>query len=251
MPDRATPVVLCLHETGTTGEIWAPLADALSGHADVLVPDRPGWGGADAPEGYAKTTVAEQAGFAASQLAGVETAVVCGAGIGAVAALELGLAEPGLVAGVVLIEPPLLSFLPEATDQLAADVARVREAVAAGGREAALDTYLAGRLPALGPGAGRIPPGLGDRGPDASTALFAEMSAIPAWERTDAELAASTVPALVVVAADSPPLLVQAAGKLVGTMGRSNLRETEAGLPHFDCAGEVAAFVVEVADALA
>jgi pimeloyl-ACP methyl ester carboxylesterase len=195
--------------------------------------------------------VPEQAGFAASQLADHETAVVCGAGIGAVAALELALAEPGGVAGMVLIEPPLLSFLPEATDQLAADVARVREAVATGGREAALDAYLAGRLPALGPGAGRIPPGLGDRGPNATTALFAEMSAVPAWERTDAELAASTVPALIAIAADSPPLLTEAAGKLARTLGRSDLRETEAGLPHFDRAGEVAALVVEVSDSLA
>ena len=159
------PLVLCLHETGTSGRIWAPLAEALSGHAEVLAPDRPGWGGADIPEGYERTTIPEQAGFAAQTLRERGPAVVCGAGIGAVATLELSLGEPDLITGAVVVEPPLLSFIPEATDQLAADVALVRETVAAGGREAALDAFLAGRMPALGPGAGRIPPDYAELAP--------------------------------------------------------------------------------------
>ena len=106
-------------------------------------------------------------------------------------ALELSLAEPELVIGTVLVEPPLLSFLPEATDRLAADVATVREAVAESGRDAALDAYLAGRLPALGPGAGGSRPS-GRPRPRRDSGLFAELSAVPAWERSDAELAAAT-----------------------------------------------------------
>jgi pimeloyl-ACP methyl ester carboxylesterase len=243
--------VLCLHETGTSGRIWGPLAEALSGHADVVAPDRPGWGSAEIPEGYERTTIAEQAGIAAQALRERGPAVLCGAGIGAVASLELALAEPELVIGTVLVEPPLLSFLPEATDQLAADVAKVREALTQSGREAALDAYLAGRLPALGPGAGRIPPELADRGPAATTALFAELPAVPAWERSDGELAAATTPALIAIAADSPPLLVKSAHELSRVLARSDLRETEPGLPHFDRAGELAAMVVEVAEILA
>ena len=248
---RRPITVLCLHESGTTGRIWAPLAAALSGHAEVISPDRPGWGETEAPEGYARTTVAEQAGFAAQALEARGPAILCGAGVGAVAALELLLGEPDLVTGAVLVEPPLLSFLPEATDQLAADVARVRETVAESGREAALDAYLAGRLPALGPGAGRIPPDLAEHGPGPATALFAELAAVPAWERTDAELAASARPTLVAIAADTPPFLVAAARELSRVLGRSGLRETEPGLPHFDRAGELAAMVVEVAETLA
>ena len=240
--------VLCLHETATTGRIWEPLADALAGHAEVLAPDRPGWGAAEAPEGYERTTVVEQAAFASRALRGRPPALVCGAGIGAVAALELSLAEPELVIGTVLVEPPLLSFVPEATTRLSADVAEVRDSVSAGGREAALDAYLAGRFPALGPGAARIPPDRADRGPRAASALFAELAAVPAWERTDSELSASTRPSAVVVSSDSPPLLAQAARGLTRVLGRSELRETEAGLPHFDRAGELAALVVEVAD---
>jgi pimeloyl-ACP methyl ester carboxylesterase len=249
VPD--SPVVLCLHEAGTTGAIWAPLQEALAEHATVLAPDRPGWGDTEAPEGYERTTVAEQAGFAA-QIAREQgrPVVVCGAGIGAVAALELLLAEPDLIVGAVLVEPPLLSFLTEATEQLSQDVATVREAVASGGRGAALGAYLAGRLPALGPGVGRIPPNLADKGDSAVTALFAEISAVPAWERTDAELAAVSTPSLIVISADSPPLLRRSAQELSRVLARSELRETELGLPHFDRAGELAALVVEVADSL-
>jgi pimeloyl-ACP methyl ester carboxylesterase len=251
VPEREPLNVLCLHETATTGRIWDPLTAALSGYASVIAPDRPGWGEAEAPEGYSRTTVAEQAGHATQALGDRGPAVVCGAGIGAVVALELALAEPELVIGTVLVEPPLLSFLPEATDRLAADVAAVREAVSESGREAALDAYLAGRLPALGAGAGRIPPGQGDRGPGAAAALFAELSAVPAWERSDAELAAATKPSLIAIAADSPPLLAKSAIELARVLARSDLRETEPGLPHFDRAGELAALVVEVADTLA
>ena len=147
-------------------------------------------------------------------------AVVCGAGIGAVAALELSLAEPELVIGTVLVEPPLLSFLPEATDRLAADVATVREAVAESGRDAALDAYLAGRLPALGAGRRSHP-----ARPSATAAparrrpCSPSSPAVPAWERSDAELAAATRPSLIAIAADSPPLLAKSAIELARVLG--------------------------------
>ncbi len=252
MPEGSSLTALCLHETGTTGAVWDSLAEALAGHASVLAPDRPGWGSAEAPDGYARTTVLEQAGFAASILRNRgSSAVVCGAGIGAVVALEVSLAEPDLVLGTVLIEPPLLSFVPEATEQLSADVAAVRDAVTGGGMQAALDSYLAGRFPALGPGAGRIPPALADDGPAAATALFAELSAVPAWERSDAELASATRPSLIVVAADSPPFLRRAGQELSRVLARSDLRETEPGLPHADPASALAALVVEAGESLA
>ena len=83
------------------------------------------------------------------------------------------------------------------------------------------------------------------------TALLAELPAIPAWGRTDAELAALRAPAIIVVAADSPPFLRTAAEELSRILGRGELRETEPGLPHVDRAGELAALVIEVADAAA
>ncbi|HYH60316.1 MAG TPA: alpha/beta hydrolase [Solirubrobacterales bacterium] len=246
MPERGELTALCLHEAGTTGAIWQALSEALADHATVLAPDRPGWGDNPAPEGYSRTTVTEQAGFAAHALRELGPAVVCGSGIGAVAAIELSLAEPALVAGTVLIEPPLLSFAPEATKQLTADVAEVRDVVAAEGREAALAAYLEGRLPALGPGADRIPTELAARGVQAASTLFAELPAVPAWERSDAELAAATIPSLIVLATDSPALLRTAGVQLSRILGRSELRETERGLPHVAGANEIAALAVEL-----
>jgi pimeloyl-ACP methyl ester carboxylesterase len=245
--DRSVSV-LCLHESATTGRIWTPLAAALEGHAQVLAPDRPGWGEAEAPEGYARTTVGEQARLASLALEGLgKPAVVCGSGIGAAAALELMLARPELVTGVVLVEPPLLSFVPEATEQLSADVATVRDEVARGGREAVLGAYLAGRLPALGPGAERIPGEYAEHGARAASSLVAELSAIPAWPRTVAEFAAATRPTLVVMSENSPRYLAQASRELTKVLGRAELRQTDAGLPHVACAGEFAALVAELA----
>ncbi|MDQ3728677.1 MAG: alpha/beta hydrolase [Actinomycetota bacterium] len=247
----AALVVLCLHETGTAGAIWSALSGALAGHATVLAPDRPGWGTSGAPEGYARTTVPEQAGFAASILKEHGGGVVCGSGIGAAAALELSLAEPDLVIGTVLVEPPLLSFVPEATVELSADVAAIREVVVNEGMEAVLDAYLDGRLSALGPGAERLPAEFSDRGPRATSTLFAELSAVPEWERSDTELAASRTPAMIVVAEDSPPFLLRAGSELARVLGRSELREIGPGLPHTQSASELAALVVEIGDSLA
>ncbi len=240
---------LCLHESATTGRIWSAVAEALNGHAEVIAHDRPGWGEAEAPDGYARTTVTEQARYAsliAERLG--EPVVVCGSGIGAAAALELMLARPELVTGVVAIEPPLLSFVPEATEQLSADVATVRDVAAAGGREAVLDAYLDGQLPALGSGAERLPAALADRGPWAPSSLVAELSAVPAWSRTTGEFAAASRPSIIAVSENSPPFLAQAARELAAVLGRAELRSTEAGLPHVEGAGEVAALVAELGD---
>lgn len=243
----AQPGVLCIHESGTSGRVWSALAGALGPEATVDAPDRPGWGAAPAPEGYARTTIAEQAAHAGEHLGA--RPILAGSGIGAVIALELALRRPGDIAGLLLIEPPLLSFLPAATEQLSADAATIRDAVAAGGREAALDAYLDGQLLALGAGAERIPAELKERGPAAATSLFAEVAAVPAWNVTDDELASLAAPALVVVSEASPPLLDGASRKLAKLLPRAELREIGPGLPHTDQAASIADLACELADA--
>ena len=106
-------------------------------------------------------------------------------------------------------------------------------------------------MPALGPGAGRIPEELRARGAQAAATLFAELPAVPAWERTDAELMAATIPSLIVLATDSPELLRTAGVQLSRVLGRSELREVERGLPHVVGANEIAALVVELAESVA
>jgi len=216
----------------------------------VLAPDRIGWAATPAPEGYARTTIAEQAGFAEARLseADADTAIVCGAGLGAAIALELLLRRPGMVSGAILVEPPLLSFAPGATEALSADAATVREAFEAGGREAVLDAYLDGRLPALGPGAERIPDALAERGPVAARALAAELGAVPAWEVPSANLAAATRPSVIVTGENTPSLLDQAATGLAAVLGRSQRLVLGPGHPHHDHPSEVAEAIADLAD---
>ncbi len=245
--------VLALHETGATCEIWRPLADALADSAEVIAYDRPGWGRTPAPEGYAKTTIGEQANIAlrfADDLGLGSNAVLCGAGIGAVAALDLTLRHPDRFGGAVLVEPPLLAFVAEATPSLSADVNAIGELVAAGGRTAVLDAYLNGSFGGLGVGAERVPPGARASGPEAVTALFAEFGAVPAWELPEARMATAARPTMVVTGATTPDLLVRAASGLAAILARSERRRTGPGLPHHDQAAEVADLICELAESV-
>jgi pimeloyl-ACP methyl ester carboxylesterase len=245
------PAVLCLHETGATGEVFRRLADALAPTTRVIAFDRPGWGRSPAPEAYVRTTVGEQATVAATVLAerGGTPAVVCGAGIGAVAALELSIRRPEVVAGTVLVEPPLLAFVPEATDALSGAADLVREAVAEGGRELTLERFATGGLGVLSAGAERVPEAARDGSAAAAQTLFAELAAVPAWEVPLSELAVAPRPSVIVVGADTQALVRAAAAGLERALARTELREVGPGLPHHDQAPELAALVVEVADA--
>ena len=151
--------VLLVHETATDRSAWDGVSRALAaGGARAISYDRRGWGASGAPPDYARTTIEEQSEDAAVLLErlSVRGAVLAGAGLGAIVALDLAARRPDAVAGTVLVEPPLLSLLPEATELLAAD-RRAIEAAAGEGREALVDLYLSGGLGALAAGVERLP----------------------------------------------------------------------------------------------
>ena len=233
---------LCIHETAATGRIWEDFAGAASGMR-VIRFDRRGWGESEAPEGYRRTSIGEQAEDAAvliERLAG-EPAVICGAGLGAVAALDLALRRPDLCQEAVLIEPPLLAFLPEATEGLSADGEAIQGAVRDGGAAAAYDLYVGGGLPFLGAGAGRLPPEIAAAGRDRPESLFAELAAVPDWEIRSAALLECEVPMRVVISATTPPVLRRAAEELDARLGLARaMRLGGDGLPHVSAAAELA-----------
>ncbi len=238
--------MLCLHETAAGAEVWRPLAGALAGRARVVAYDRRGWGGSGAPEGYRATTVEEQAEDAAGvmEALAIESAVLCGAGLGAVAALDLICRRADLVAGAILIEPPLLAFLPEATEGLSADRAAIEEAVRDGGLSAAMDLYLRGGLSHLGPGAARLPAAAAGGAAARPVSLFAELAAVPGWAIRTPELLRAEVPSRIVIGAATPPLLRSAAEELAARLGGAELlRIGGGGLPHVDAAAELSAAV--------
>ena len=243
---------LLLHETGVDSRAWLPVASALAPSARAIVYDRRGWGASTAPEGYSRTTVPEQSEDSVellAELAAGEPAVLAGAGLGAVMALDLMLRRPDLVAGAVLVEPPLLALLPEATEMLGAD-GRAIEAVAGDGRGALVELYLSGGLAALGAGAERLPPELAVAARERPASLIAELGAVPAWEMPVSRLAAVTRPALIVTCAGTPPLLLAAAEALSLRLAAAELRQLASpGVPHVVAPERIAELVAEVAEA--
>ena len=239
----AGPPLLLLHETAATAAIWEPLIDAIGADARTIAPDRRGWGSSEAPEQYVATTVEEQAADGDALLREIDAgpAVVCGAGLGAVVALELLLRHRSLVRAAVVIEPPLLAFLPEATQGLAADRQRIADAVQGGGPEAAIDLYLGGGLPHMGPGAERIPDAVGAEARQRPLSLFAELGAVPAWSLRTAEMLATDARSRIVVGASTPPIVRSASEQLALRLGASELVDVGGnGLPHVSAARESA-----------
>jgi pimeloyl-ACP methyl ester carboxylesterase len=234
--------VLLLHETAAAADVWRPLAEGLADDARVIAVDRRGWGRSGAPEPYTQTTIEEQAEDAAGLLAelGLPRAVVGGAGLGAVVALDLLARRPDLVTAAVLIEPPLLAFLPDATEGLSSDRKAIEQAVRDGGPAGALGLYLAGGLSFLGPGAERIPAAATTAARDRPLSLFAELASIPAWTIPTAELAEAGAPTVVVTGTSTPPLLARATEELAVHLNGAEAVCLEGdGLPHVGAAPEL------------
>ena len=241
--------VLCVHETATSSEVWRPLAEALGERARTIAYDRRGWGRSEAPEPYLRTTVQEQAEDAARLLegSGAAAAVLCGAGLGAVAALDLLLRRPELARGAVLLEPPLLAFVEEATELLSKDGGALREAVRAGGPAAGVELYLAGELAALGPGAERLPQELSAPARERPLSLFAELAAVPSWPLPLAAMARNPLPARIVVSGSTTGLLRRAADELAPRLTRAALRELPGDRPaHLDDPRGLATLILEL-----
>jgi pimeloyl-ACP methyl ester carboxylesterase len=244
------PAVLCIHETGTSSEVWRGLAGALGDRARTIAYDRRGWGRSPAPEGYTRTTIHEQVGDASATLARSEAAgaIACGAGLGAVVALALALQRPDRIAGAVLVEPPLLAFVQDATERLYEDGEALRSAVREGGPDSGVELYLSGRLEVLGAGAGRLPPALCAPAKERPLSLFAELAAIPAWPLPLAEMAGNERPVRIVASESSPAVLRQAATGLADRLQMAELRESAgSGAPHLANAEELAATILELA----
>jgi pimeloyl-ACP methyl ester carboxylesterase len=206
----AGPPLLLVHGIASDAAALAPVADALAAHARVIAYDRRGYGASGAPEPYQGTTVHEQAEDAAALLRALDAhpAVVCGDGFGALVALDLLTRHGALVRAAVLGEPPLFMLVPETTEALAAQRARIEEAVRAGGPAAGVAAWLAGRVdgPALA------------RARAAHRAFFADYAGLASWPASRRALRALAAPAVVLTGPSSPPPLVAAADALAALL---------------------------------
>jgi pimeloyl-ACP methyl ester carboxylesterase len=235
--------VLLIHETAANADAWEPLAKAISPRAWAISYDRRGWGSSTAPDNYRRTTVEEQSEDAAALIEALEAGpvIACGAGIGAVLALDLLLRRPELIAGAVLVEPPLLQLLPVATEALSEDRVRLEVATTAG--ESVIDLFLSGGLAALGPGVARLPEVVRSPARAHGAALIAELGLATGWRLPLPSLAAAEAPSVVLTATSTPPLLRDTSTALAQHLRRSEHRELHVAdlPPHLGAPDEVAA----------
>jgi len=209
------PAVVLVHDLAGGLEALEPLAAALATAGDgvrVIAYDRRGYGRSGAPQPYGGTTVEEQAQDLAALVTALEAvpAVVAGEGFGALVALDLAKRHRGLVAGVVAADPPLFMLVPEATEVLAGQHARLQEAVAEGGPAAGVQAWRelqgrAGESPGVAPGA-------------RYRAFFADYAGLASWPATRRDLRALDVPVVVLTGARSPRHVVTAADALSGLL---------------------------------
>jgi pimeloyl-ACP methyl ester carboxylesterase len=246
---EGSPVVL-IHETATGAAVWDSLSDALSADARVISYDRRGWGSSTAPDGYQRTTIEEQSEDVASLIesATAAPATLCGAGIGAVIALDLLLRHAELVSGAVLIEPPLLGLVPAATEVLSEDRVRLHKALATGGTDEAVRLFLSGALEGLGPGIGRLSAEATSDARGRPAVLFAEIGATAAWATPLSRLAQATRPSTIVTSGSTPALLLEASAALASRLPRSTERAVDSGgqPPHLGAPAEVATIAAEL-----
>ncbi len=242
------PSVLLVHETAAIGAVWDPLAEALAPQFRAIAYDRRGWGGSSEPDEYRRTTVEEQSEDAAALLETVadQPALVCGAGLGGVIALDLLLRRTDLVSAAVLIEPTLLQLTPAATGALSQD--RRRLEIAAGSRENVIDVYLSGGLPALGPGVARTPDQTAGASRERPGSVIAELGIPAGWRMPLPRLATAERPSAVITADSTPALLRDAAQALAGRLGQASAHEVASpeAPPHVGAPAEVASIVAEL-----
>jgi pimeloyl-ACP methyl ester carboxylesterase len=202
--------VLLIHGLAADAEAMAPVAQALAGEARAIAYDRRGYGSSGAPEPYRGTTVEEQAQDAAAILATLEpgAAVVCGDDFGALVALDLVKRHRALVRAAVLCDPPLLMFVPEATERLAAQHAELEAAIREGGPEAGVAAWLGGQADGRALARARA----------AHRAFFADYAGLASWPVTRRELRSMDLPVVVLTGPKSPAHIVAAADALAGLL---------------------------------
>ena len=201
------PVVV-VHDVAADAAAWAPDLSRLGGRA--IAYDRRGYGGSTAPEGYAATTVEEQAEDLAVLVhaLGAAPALLLGDGFGGLVALDVAKRHPVLVAGLVLADVPLYAFVPEATQAMAEQRSAMEVALRAGGPAAAIATY-------LGPGAA---PARVARAQAAGRAFFADYAGLSSWPVTRRQLRSMTVDACVLTRPGAARHVAAAADALAGLL---------------------------------
>jgi pimeloyl-ACP methyl ester carboxylesterase len=198
------PAVLLVHGIGGRAAASWP---SFTASARMIAYDRRGYGESGAPEPYARTTVEEQAEDAAALVRALdaEPVVAVGEGLGGLVALDLARRHRPLIRGVVAIDPPLLAFVPEASEVLAAEREALENDVRESGPQEAVRRHLVD--------AG-VPGPAAERAAVDFRAFFADYAAASTWPVGRRELRTLSVP-LAVLDGPDPPRHVRIASDAV------------------------------------
>jgi pimeloyl-ACP methyl ester carboxylesterase len=210
------PAAVLVHGAAADRSVWR---GAVPG-ARTIAYDRRGYGGSGAPEPYERTTVAEQAEDLVALLRsiGATPALAAGEDFGALVVLDVLQRHPGVLRGAVLVGPPVFQLVAEALEPLAAERLALEEALREGGRDLAVERWLAAR-------------GIGDdervaRARRDAGGFFADYGGQASLAVTRRELRALTVP-LVVLDPPGAPAHVRAAGDALARLAPGARRGAE------------------------
>lgn len=202
--------LVLVHDIAADAACWAPGLPGLGGRS--IAYDRRGYGASSAPVPYTATTVEEQAEDLVALLRALAAAParLLGDGFGALVALDVAKRYPALVAGLVLVDPPLFAFVPAATEAMAATRQALEQALRAGGPPAGVAAWLEGE-----------PPGRIARAQESTLGFLADYAGFASWPVTRRELRAMTMPAVVLTRPDRPAHLVAASDTLAALLPAS------------------------------
>ena len=111
--------ILCLHDAGGNGNVFAPLLDVLAERHSPLAYDQPGHGRSAGLDSLGDITAMARHAYAAAAAMKLSAPVVLGDGLGAAVALETAIADASLLKAVVLTGGATAKFdLPPDTVEL-------------------------------------------------------------------------------------------------------------------------------------
>lgn len=144
-PTDARATVVLLHGSGFSGAMWRSLADRLGDRYNIVAPDLCGYGTAGGWCGRGPFRLVHEAVGVLAELGPLAAPVhLVGHSYGGAVALHLARKRPGMVRGLVLIEPVALNVLRAGDETDLAALGQIREVAAELGRALTAGDYEGG-----------------------------------------------------------------------------------------------------------
>jgi pimeloyl-ACP methyl ester carboxylesterase len=209
MKGAGGPTVLLI--AGTTGDAghYNRVAARLSQEFTVVTYDRRGNSRSPRPDGWATTTIPEQADDAAHLIESLRIgpAAVFASSLGAIIGLDLMQRYPHLLRGIILHEPPLFSALKNPQEPAEFIQSTVQKGMENGGGPGGVEAFL--RV-VIGDTFDRIDPEVRGRMLNNADVAFGVEGPLPMYQPDMAKLAANKVPVALMGSTGTAPFFTEA-----------------------------------------